>query len=117
MSNLERFNNQSYNFFKDLSELYPDDKELIRIKKKLWACKLSGSLYLYKEFVKNVLPHKNEIIKRNEKYLLDIDNIFVNRFKNYYITECDKNKSIIWDYLSVLLVLSEKIFIEKATIV
>lgn len=109
MDYIERFNIQLYNFFSELYILYPVDNDIYNIKNKIYMAKIIGSESLYKEFIINIGPYKDKILKRDEKYLLTIDNIFINKFKNYYTMETDTNKKIIWDYLGVLIILSDKI--------
>ena len=106
---INRFNKQLYNFFCELNNLYPEDNEIISLKKQIYYGKIANSEKLIKMFIENIGPYKNEILKRNEKYLMTIDNIFINKFKKYYDDETSKNKSAIMDYLIVLVVLSDKI--------
>ena len=106
---LNRFNKQLYSFFCELNTLYPNDNELCNLKKKIYYGKIANSEKLYKEFINNVYPHKDEIIKRNEEYLMSIDNIFINKFKKYYHDETINNKKAIMDYLVVLVILSDKL--------
>lgn len=108
-SPINRFNKQLYTFFCELNNLYPEDNEIMNLKKQIYYGKIANSEKLYKMFIENIGPYKNEIIKRDEKYLMTIDNIFINKFKQYYDTETINNKKAIMDYLIVLVVLSDKI--------
>ena len=109
MDNLNRFNEQLYDFFSQLSYLYPDDQDIISFKKKIYMGKIVNTRGLYQEFNENVMPHKDYILKRNETELLKVDNMFINKIKEYYKCESVGNKKAILDYLNVLVLLSEKI--------
>ena len=109
MDNLNRFNDQLYDFFSQLSYLYPDDQDISSFKKKIYMGKIVNTRGLYQEFNENVMPHKDYILKRNEIELLKVDNIFINKIKVYYKCESVCNKKVILDYLNVLVLLSEKI--------
>ena len=109
MDNLNRFNDQLYDFFSQLNYLYPKDQDISSFKKKIYMGKIVNTRGLYQEFNENVMPHKEYILNRNENELLKVDNMFINKIKEYYICETVCNKKAILDYLNVLVLLSEKI--------
>ena len=109
MSNIERFNTQLYDFITQMYSLYPNDKNISSLKKKVYYGKLSQCDSMCKEFKKTVIPHCKQILSRDINYLLSIENNFLDRFKKYFISETEHNKKIIMDYLCVLVLLCQKI--------
>ena len=47
MDNLNRFNDQLYDFFSQLSYLYPDDQDISSFKKKIYMGKIVNTRGLY----------------------------------------------------------------------
>jgi hypothetical protein len=115
------FNLQIENFFKDLLTIFPENKKLKTSYEKFKLLKTVNVKKTHTLFITHVYPLKNQIKIHDDSFfygklekigtnistsdlkdLFDIKDLWVNSMS-------DKNKKIVWDYLNVLIVLSERI--------
>ena len=120
MSALGAFNTQLIRFFKELSETYPEERDI-----KLAVDAIEGAkkinpkmiLDLFKDYVYDDL---NEPIQRgDEEYVLSYAKKKINDkfnemspaliiFDKHWVTMTEQNQKAIWNYLKVLCILCKK---------
>lgn len=106
---------QVINLLDDLLEIFPSDVQMLAARL-YFADQVDGEA-LIRGFVKYVLPWKEKITNRDEKYFEENEYIFgdiepgkVKHFKyliksNAFTTD---DKKILWDYFAVFISLAEK---------
>lgn len=117
---LKTFSKQLLNLNKTLSKRFPENKEL-----SLGVTAIETIIYnnnskkLAEMFVLYVYKYKDDVMNKNEQFLLDKDylendnktkeniNIIDNLKKNWKMLK-NEEKEPIWQYLQVLMVLIEK---------
>jgi len=117
---LKTFSKQLLNLNKTLSKRFPENKEL-----SLGVTAIETIIYnnnskkLAEMFVLYVYKYKDDVMNKNEQFLLDKDylendtktkeniNIIDNLKKNWQMLN-NEEKEPIWQYLQVLMVLIEK---------
>jgi hypothetical protein len=119
-SALGAFNNQLIRFFEDLSESFPEERDIKSALELIKFAKASNPkiiLDLYNEHIYKYLkdPIKNEdaeyiIQYANKKIESEFNEISpaLTIFNKHWHKMSDRNKKIIWNYLKVLNVLLEK---------
>jgi hypothetical protein len=120
MSALGAFNTQLIRFFKELSETYPEERDIkLAVEAIEGAKKINPKMILdlFKDYVYDDL---NEPIQReDEEYVLDfakkkITNKFNEMspaliiFDKHWSTMTEQNQKAIWNYLKVLCILCKK---------
>jgi hypothetical protein len=117
----ERFNDQAYEFMKELSELFPQVGEFNRFKSALNVLRNLNTKtpqnffnkYIVSSY-RNVLLEKDENFFLNEKQFgIKDDNAqywfeFIEKLQEIWKTLDPENKEIIWRYFKVLVLLSDK---------
>ena len=111
---LQRLKKGVIQFIDDLIDIFPQEYDLIMARiffeDQVEVSSLADS------FVKYVLPHKNMIKGRNEKFFINDNNIFgmidngkVLHFKKLWTSSSldSENRAIIWKYFDTFIVLSE----------
>jgi hypothetical protein len=123
-TNLCVFNLQIENFFKDLLTIFPENNKLKISYEKFKLLKSVNVKKTYSLFTRHIHPLKEQIQKCDDSFfydklenientdknisksdlkdLFDIQDLWVNNMS-------DKDKKIVWDYLNVLIILSERI--------
>jgi hypothetical protein len=123
-TNLGVFNLQIENFFKDLLTIFPENNKLKISYEKFKLLKSVNVKKTYSLFTKHISPLKEQIQKCDDSFfygkleniennnnnvsksdlkdLFDIQDLWVNNMSS-------KDKKIVWDYLNVLIILSERI--------
>lgn len=120
-TNISIFNLQIENFFKDLLNIFPENKKLKTSYEKFKLLKSVNVRKTHSMFVKHIHPFKKhiqandcsffsdnlkntnkEVSELDLKDLFDIKDIWENNMSS-------KQKKIVWDYFNVLIVLSERI--------
>ena len=120
MSALGAFNTQLIRFFKELSETYPEERDIrLAVEAIEGAKKINPKMILdlFKDYVYNDL---NEPIQReDEEYVLDYAKKKISSkfnemspaliiFDKHWATMTEQNQKAIWNYLKVLCVLCKK---------
>jgi hypothetical protein len=100
-------------FFDDLIEQYPSEADLI-----MYRFFLSEQIpveTLMQRFIHFVLPHREEIVTRNEKFFVSNENIFgsspkdkVIHFKKLYLGMDKDNRETLFQWFDSFLVLVDK---------
>ena len=120
MSALGAFNTQLIRFFKELSETYPEERDIkLAVEAIEGAKKINPKMILdlFKDYVYDDL---NEPIQReDEEYVLDYAKKKINSkfnemspaliiFDKHWSTMTEQNQKAIWNYLKVLCILCKK---------
>ena len=124
---LTLFTTQLENFFTELSETY-DDKNFKVAKESVIMLKKINPRKLKDQFVKYVYPYKENILSKNSDFFMNMeyrnetlkygckdknevdswDKMFKS-YRNLWLNDIsDNSKEAIWQYLQVLIKLSEK---------
>ena len=118
-SKLSIFNLQIDNFFKDLLNIFPENKKLKTSYEKFKLLKSVNVRKTYNLFMTHVYQYRNQIQKHDDSFfndkltcldsnttgindLFDIKELWENNMS-------DKEKGVVWDYFNVLIVLAEKV--------
>jgi len=108
------FNKQIKAFFKQITEIYPDIKEIKSIKSQLSMALLADEEIAIKNFYQHlVTKYEKQILSQDEKFFLNFDlsgTVLseLNHLKNVYLSSTDNTKQCIWKYCKVLTLLSKK---------
>lgn len=120
MTTLGAFNTQLIRFFKELSETYPEERDIkLAVEAIEGAKKINPKMILdlFKDYVYDDL---NEPIQReDEEYVLDYAKKKISKnfnemspaliiFDKHWSTMTEQNQKAIWNYLKVLCVLCKK---------
>jgi hypothetical protein len=120
MSALGAFNTQLIRFFKELSETYPEERDIKLATEAIEGAKKINPkmvLDLFKDYVYDDL---NEPIQReDEEYVLAFAKKKINDkfnemspaliiFDKHWVTMTEQNQKAIWNYLKVLCILCKK---------
>lgn len=116
----ERFNEQSYDFMKELSNTFPQIQEFGTFKN---ALNLVRNVNVKKpqEFFQNFISanYKDVLLNKDESFFLQEEKFglsdtkeywydFIKKLKQIWTTLSDENKEVIWKYFHVLIILSDK---------
>ena len=114
------FNNQLIKFFEDLSESFPEERDIKSALELIRLAKLSNPRIIQTLFYEHVYKSLDEPIKREDSdYVVEyakskIENQFneispaLLIFQKYWTTISDNSKKSIWSYLKVLCILCER---------
>ncbi len=116
------FNNKMNEFIKDLINVFPDDKDFKLFKNSFDIVKITNEEQPCKIFYNATKKFNKQILEKDEKFFLDkdytdiIDNdididittTLINKLKGYWEKLLDNDKKIVWDYLNILIKLSDK---------
>jgi hypothetical protein len=120
MTTLGAFNTQLIRFFKELSETYPEERDIkLAVEAIEGAKKINPKMILdlFKDYVYDDL---NEPIQReDEEYVLDYAKKKISSkfnemspaliiFDKHWATMTEQNQKAIWNYLKVLCILCKK---------
>jgi hypothetical protein len=120
MSALGAFNTQLIRFFKELSETYPEERDIKLAVEAIEGAKKINPKMILELFKDYVYTDLNEPIQReDEEYVLQfakkkISNNFNEMspaliiFDKHWATMTEQNQKAIWNYLKVLCVLCKK---------
>ena len=121
MSALSAFNSQLIAFFDDMSDTYPEEKDIKSAAEALKALKKMNPRMIHSKFMEVVhAEFKDPISKRDEVYLVNRAHEILNSqysdmafafwiFDKHWKTMTEANKKHVWDYCNVLIVLAEKV--------
>lgn len=119
-SPLAAFNNQLVDFVRDLTETYPEEKDLDKALKALQALKKVNPKLLHSAFMEYIYPefHKPVMDEDDEALVKNADKMLHGEFSDYafaYIifhkhwsTMSEANKRAIWNWCKILVVLGQK---------
>jgi hypothetical protein len=114
------FNNQLIKFFEDLSQTFPEERDIKSALELIRLAKLSNPRIIQELFYEHVYTSLKEPIQREDsEYVVayaksKIENQFneispaLLIFQKYWGTISDSNKKSIWNYLKVLCILCER---------
>jgi hypothetical protein len=120
-SPLGNFCNLLLQFFEDLTETYPEDKDIAMATSALKLMKQANPRMIYNVFMENVhkefkeplLAEDEEYILRRAREILDSKYAEINYafwiFDKHWNTMAETNKRHIWDYMKALIVLAERV--------
>jgi hypothetical protein len=113
------FNNKMNEFIRDLINVFPDDKDFKLFKNSFDLLKIANEEQPCKVFYNVTQKFKQHILEKNEIFFLekdytdiietdtDITTSLINKLKNYW-TLLENDKQTVWNYLIVLVKLSDK---------
>jgi hypothetical protein len=122
------FNTKLEELVRDLATLYPDDRELKKIKMGLPMIIQANPKMTVKHFTKHVLPHKEQLLNRDFDSIvklakdkvknvdqesvpqiqnLDIPGIFA-KINDRYENMSENSRDAIWKYATILIKIAEK---------
>lgn len=121
MSAKSLFLKQTESLIEYLMKELPNDKNILMFNEKYYLVKKINSAKIINAFIKFVLPHKNQIIMRNEKFFMEgggQEKLQSDKYKEQYQYSLDlkekwgtlskETKEIIWKYFKILTILAEK---------
>jgi len=122
LESLTRFHTQVDNFLEAMQKLFPDRKEIKVVESQMELAKMVNPTIVVDSFIKFVLPYKAKIMKEDEDFFLNEDLGVENDYLSHAMHMKDiwkeklrpENRSTIWKYFKVLILLSEKFQTEKA---
>lgn len=126
MSVLSAFNNQLVAFFEEMSETYPEEKDIKTATEALKVLKKMNPKLIHATFMETVHKEFREpILSRNDEYLVRRAHEIMHEkfsemafafwiFDKHWKTMTETNKNHVWDYCKVLIVLAEKVPVDKA---
>ena len=115
-TSVARFNKTVDKFLDELQTILPEEKDIIIFQSQVGLATMIDPSKVLTSFIKYVFPHKEHIIKKNEKFFLG-DGISVKQdymSDAIHLTELWKNKlsvenkEIVWKYFQVMVLLAEK---------
>jgi len=120
MSALGAFNTQLIRFFKELSETYPEERDIRLATEAIEGAKKINPKMILELFKDYVYDDLNEPIQReDEEYVLDYAKKKIHGkfnemspaliiFDKHWTTMTEQNQKAIWNYLKVLCILCKK---------
>lgn len=117
---LGTFNSKLINFFEELSETFPEEKEIKAALEGLQGAKKINPRLILDLFVVHVQkPLHDSILKEDEETVIAFAKQSINTqfneispalmiFDKHWPTLSDQNRQAIWKYLKVLVLLAEK---------
>jgi hypothetical protein len=120
MDYLNKFNITFNEFIEDISSLFPEDSDFTLYKTALKTAISLDKKLAYNTFNTQVIEkYSTQILNRDETFFLEhqysIVNIkkeyssIIDKIKSYWSSMNEENKNIVWKYLKVLILLSNKI--------
>ena len=120
MSFLSAFNSQLIKFFEDLSETFPEEKEIRAALEGLQFARKSNPRLILDMFYEHIARDlRSAILEENVDKIIEFGRLKISQqfneimpalsiFDKHWATLSDKNRDIIWKYLKVLIVLCDK---------
>ena len=117
---LGAFNNQLVRFFEDLSESFPEERDIKSALEIIKFAKASSPKVAMELYYENVYKTVNEAVKNEDaEYIIMYANRLIETqfneispaltiFNKHWHTMSDSNKKSIWNYLKVLNTLVER---------
>lgn len=119
-STLGLFNDKLIAFFKDLSETYPEERDIKMALEALEGARKINPRLILDLFVENVgKPLRDDILSENDEKVIAYAKAVISTtyndmlsalmiFDKHWPDMSDANRKAIWNYLKVLVLLSEK---------
>ena len=123
MSNLTAFNNQLEKLIEDLINYFPENNDFKLFESSFSLLRQANPRKILELFQTHILPYKEYILAENEEFLLAYDYMDSHRNGNKDINYAenlmmrlkqnwndidDKNKTSIWKYFKVLVILAQQ---------
>ena len=114
---IEAFYSQFGEFLKELSKMYPEDKDFTDFASNLSMMKYMNPMYPI-NFVKTdvVDKYKDQILSKDESFFLNSEEIkqsadidIVYKLKSYISEMTPENKEVVWSYIEIITKLTLKI--------
>ena len=107
------FKNNIINFLDELIELFPSDSNLIFVR--LLSKDSIPPTTIMNTFIKDILPYKNEVTNRNDKFFLEMTMFNFDTSKANYLKILwkstiidDDDRQIIWKWFDTFIYLAEQ---------
>ena len=125
MSALSAFKNKLVEFFEDMAETYPEEKDIKAAASALKALKTMNPKMIHTTFMETVhAEFKDPIMRQDEEYLVRRAHEILNSqysdmafafwiFDKHWKTMSDTNKKAVWTHCKVLIILAEKVLAPK----
>ena len=124
MTTKQIFLQQTDNFINELCTICPKNTEILLFREKYNMVRSVNSTLIIEYFVQYVFPFKPMIMNEEDKFFLDGGGQeelkdksglkMRDRLKTLWISEIsDENKTIIWKYFKIFILLCEKYIIEN----
>ncbi len=114
---IEAFYSQFGEFLKELSKMYPEDKDFPEFASNLSMMKYMNPMYPI-NFVKTdvVDKYKDQILSKDESFFLNSEEIkqsadidIVYKLKSYITEMSPENKDVVWSYIEIITKITLKI--------
>ena len=114
---IEAFYSQFGEFLKELSKMYPEDKDFPAFASNLSMMKYMNPMYPV-NFVKTdvVDKYKDQILSKDESFFLNSEEIkqsadidIVYKLKSYIKEMSPENKDVVWSYIEIITKITMKI--------
>ena len=111
---IDTFNKQIKDFFKQITVIYPQLKEIRQIRSQLAGVLLVDKKIAIEHFYNHVVKkYEQQILSQDEEFFLNFDVSgtvlsSLNHLKSVYTSSTDNTKKCIWKYCKVLTLLSKK---------
>lgn len=112
------FNKKFEEFLDDLIDTFPSESDLRAMRSMLdWSIRVMGVSVPQEMFNSCVaIPYGDKIMARNESFFLEecvydtryADINIINKLKSKWTVITDENKTIVWKYMHVLMILNKK---------
>lgn len=121
MSALGAFCNQLIAFFEDLTETYPEEKDIAMATQALKLMKQANPRMIYSVFMKSVYDEfADHILAEDEEYILKRAHAILNSeyaeinyafwiFDKHWSTMTETNKQHVWKYIKSLILLAKRV--------
>jgi len=118
---LATFCNQLVAFFEDLSETYPEEKDIRMASQALKLMKQANPRLIHnffmdkvhKEFAQHILDENEEYVLKRANEILNSDYAEINYafwiFDKHWSTMTETNKQHVWDYMKSLILLAQRV--------
>lgn len=114
LSILERFKDAYVQFIDELLEQFPNEQDLVVVR--VFFKDQIPTTVVADAFIEHVLPHKETIKNRNDKFFMENNHIFgmldsgkVMHFKNLWTSPTleDEDREAIWKWFDMFCILAE----------
>ena len=114
------FNDKLISFFKDLSETYPEERDIKMALEALEGARKINPRLILDLFIENVArPLRDDILSENDEKVIAYAKAVISTtyndmlsalmiFDKHWPTMSDTNRKAIWNYLKVLVILADK---------
>lgn len=118
---LGAFCTQIINFFEDLQDTYPEEKDISTATQALKLMKMANPRRLHTAFMEIVTPDfRDRILSEDEEYLIQHAKALLDQeysdisfafwiFDKHWSTMTHVNKKHIWNYLKTIVVLGQRV--------